>query len=143
MFEAEATDGTEVLCTHVGRKRHEFLLDAVVWNRKDGEGVILAVESEWTQHVTDIEEDFWKLLVVKSPIKLMIFATTPRATKHSQDAVWQRLNECLRKYKDHVAGEIYVFIDFAPAPARKAWWVEVPQDARFAGVLERNWIEIP
>ena len=68
LLETEGTNVTEVLYSHRDTGKHEFLLDLVVWDRSNGEGVTLAVESEWTQHVEAVAEDFWKLLVISNRV---------------------------------------------------------------------------
>ncbi len=66
-------DLTEVIYTDSSRQTSEFLLDLVAWNRDQGEGIDLAMECEWIQNAYEIVRDFEKLLVIKSPIKLMVF----------------------------------------------------------------------
>lgn len=141
LLHQKEANGRHVLCSQSERDNHEFLLDIVVWDRSSGEGVILAVESEWTQSVDSIAEDFWKLLVVKSRVKLMIFALNANARKHTQEETWKKLSECLLKYRDHRKGERYVFIDYAPVPARAAWWIEIPNEGRLTAVPDRRNIE--
>jgi hypothetical protein len=89
LLETEGTNVTEVLYSHRASEKHEFLLDIVVWDRSDGEGVTLAVESEWIQNVEAVAEDFWKLLVMKAPLKLMIFASPEKSVRFSQEAIGQ------------------------------------------------------
>ena len=141
LLESEGTNVTQVLYSDRANDTHEFLLDVVVWDRTNSEGVILAVESEWLQNVDDLAEDFWKLLVVKAPIKLMIFASNKNPRTFSQDAIWNKLSDCLARYRDHISGERYVFMDYAPPPGRRAWWVEMPMSERLQAVPERNWVE--
>ena len=86
------------------------------------------MESEWIQSKDEIERDFWKLLVVKSYTKLMVFALNKQPRLHTPDAIWNMLAGCLEKYKHHLKGERYVFIDFAPGTSRSAWWIEIPDD---------------
>lgn len=141
LLESESSNVTDVLYSDSSDSRHEFLLDIVVWDRNDGEGVILAVESEWLQDVAAVEEDFWKLLIVKAPIKLMIFACNRNPRTFSQDAIWAKLSNCIQSYGDHIKGEFYVFMDYAPPPGRRAWWIEIPENGRLKTVPERNWVE--
>jgi hypothetical protein len=141
LLENQGSNISEVLYSCRESNKHEFLLDVVVWDRSGGEGVALAVESEWSQSVEEVAEDFWKLLVVKAPVKLMIFACNKRPRKFSQDAVWEGLSECLKQYRDHRKNERYVFMDYAPPPGRRAWWIEIPADGRLNEVPQRNWIE--
>jgi hypothetical protein len=141
LLETEGTNVTEVLYSCRDSDRHEFLLDVVVWDRSDGEGLRLAVESEWSQNLDEVTEDFWKLLVVKAPVKLMIFACNNRPRKFSQEKVWEKLSECLLRYRDHTKHERYIFMDYARPPGRKAWWIEIPADGKLEAVPERNWLE--
>jgi len=140
LLETKGTNITEVLYSDGDRGKHEFLLDLVVWDRSSGEGVILAVESEWSQSINDVLDDFWKLLVVKAPIKLMIFACNKKPRTFSQDAIWNKLSDCLLRYRDHVKNEHYVFMDYAPPPGRKAWWINIPANGKIDALPERNWV---
>lgn len=140
LFQSDGTNETHVRCSDPDRGNHEFLLDVVVWDRSSGEGVTLAVESEWTQHHEAIAEDFWKLIVVKSQLKLMVFALNGNARKHTREAIWGTLTECLLKYRDHRKGERYMFMDFALPPAREAWWIEIPADGVLSDVPAKTTI---
>jgi hypothetical protein len=105
----------------------EFLVD-FTWEEKDlGQRVLLAGESEWG---TDqyggnpqwglVEHDFEKLLSVKSPYKALIFSSDyelegaggSRAGDFSIQFATARLGESLKNYWHHLAGEVYVFVDF-------------------------------
>jgi hypothetical protein len=140
LLESEGTNVVEALFSSRELDRHEFLLDLVMWDRRDGEGLSLAVESEWSQNIEEVAADFWKLLVVKAPIKLMIFACNSRPRKFSQEVVWTKLCDCLLLFRDHIKGETYVFMDYAPSPGRKAWWIEVSQDGKMSAVPERKFV---
>src|SRR6185437_15640258 len=105
LLESIGTNTTEVLYSYRDIGKHEFLLDLAVWDRSNGEGLLLAVESEWAQNVEAVAEDFWKLLVVKAPVKLMIFACNRKPRKFTQDEVWNKLGDCLLLYRDHIQGE--------------------------------------
>jgi hypothetical protein len=131
LLHSEGTDAQDVLFSDTEADNHEFLLDVVVWDRSDGEGATLVVESEWTQHKADIIEDFWKLLVVKAPMKHMVFGLNKAPRVHTSEAVWNQ------------KGEQYVFINFAPAPARRAWWMEIPEDGRLEEIPKLTEIVIP
>ena len=138
LFQTEGANPTDVLCSDKERGTHEFLLDVVVWDRNSGEGVTLAVESEWAQHHEAIAEDFWKLMVVKSPLKLMVFALSDKARVHSREVVWEKLADCLLKYRDHHQGERYLFMNFGVPPAVEAWWIEIPVDGPLANIPEKT-----
>lgn len=131
------TDGLEMLYTDPKRGISEFMLDFVAWNRKGGEGIALAAESEWggvgrtaLSYPEQVAFDFWKLLLVKSPVKLMVFASSIGV--FPQELILEKLKEAFELYHHHTVGEEYVFIDFAPGDARKAFHVRVPatDDAR-------------
>ena len=111
----------------------EFVLDLVWWDRDSGEGAALALECEWfyerisrgeAQYAEFVSNDFWKLLVFKSPLKLLIFASVDDYPT-MQATVLAKLRECLRLYKHHVAGETYLFLDFAPVV--RAWITKITQ----------------
>ena len=140
LLESEGTNTTEALYSSHELDRHEFLLDLVIWDRQDGVGVSLAVESEWLQSIEEVATDFRKLLVVKAPLKLMIFACNSKPLKFSQKAVWDKLCECLLLFRDHIQGETYVFMDYALPPGRAAWWIEVTENGRLTTVPERQFI---
>jgi hypothetical protein len=139
LLQSKEGNETEVLYSRTDENIHEFLLDVVVWDRSSGEGVILAVESEWTQGIEAIVEDFWKLMVIKSPLKLMVFGLNDKAWTHSQKAVWGKLKECLELYRDHQEGERYVFMDFARTE-RRGWWFEVPVNGLLKPVPEPQYV---
>ncbi len=135
----------DVIYSDTDADKHEFLLDVVAWDRdEDGESLSLAVECEWLQTVKEIENDFWKLLVVKAPVKLMIFACPKRGSKFNQHTSWETIKSCMKRYKGHIEGEKYVFIDFAPQPIRAAWWIEIPatHHGKLLAVPERQMIDL-
>jgi hypothetical protein len=140
LLESEGTNTTQALYSSNALDRHEFLLDLVIWDREDGEGVSLALESEWEQNIEEVATDFRKLLVVKAPLKIMIFACNPKPRKFSQKAVWDKLCECLLLFRDHIKGETYVFMDYSQPPARLAWWIEMTEDGRLTSIPERQFI---
>jgi len=85
----------------------EFLLDLVWWKNTDLNDLVLAVESEWGGP-GQIWHDFGKLLVVKSPLKLMVYGTI----KHD-NAIRQGIEEkYMRKFTHHLSGEQYVLAEF-------------------------------
>ena len=140
MFESQA-DAVQVSYSD-GADRHEFMLDVVAWDKSGHETVTLAVECEWYQKIEEVENDFRKLLVVKSPLKLMIFACNKKARKFRAEDIQEMVKERLRSYRDHVRGERYVFINFAPFPDEKAWWIEVPEDGKMEKVPDPIYIQI-
>jgi hypothetical protein len=124
-------DLTEVIFTEPENQVSEFMLDIVGWNRQDGEGIVLAVECEWGYKPSLVLEDFEKLLVVKSATKLMIFSSTSETL---QRRIIEVLKDSLLRYKHHMKGERYIFVDFAPAVRRMAFWIEVVDDGRMTSI---------
>jgi len=115
------------LFTDKEKEEREFLLDFVWWDSREGQGAALAAECEWrfpprvspNDYKLLVAEDFDKLLVFKSPVKLMIFGSEPEH-KDMQDSILDELRGYLRRYKDHIAGETYLFLDFAP---KRGTWI--------------------
>ena len=140
ILEARGTPVSDILYTHANTHNHEFLLDIVVWSRSEvaRDAITLAAECEWGQCTEDIVEDFLKLLVVKSPLKLLIFGLNAKARIHTHKQVWKSLSECLLKYRDHCEGERYVFIDYAEVPAGRAWWIEIPVNGPLQAIPEKH-----
>ena len=139
----------EVLYTDHERDTREFLLDVVWWCRRgaptEAEFMALAAEVEWAsarsglrgdrlaEHTcARIGEDFSKLIVVKCPIKLMIFCTAKDESEglHAamQKKVFSEIDRYLLPYMHHIPGETYVFIDAASNGNRRAWIQHVNHD---------------
>ena len=114
----------EIRFTCADKQQCEFLLDLIAWDKDDTKGVVLGAECEWLGELSEIARDFEKLLVIKSPIKLMIFASSKR--KDSQFQIEEELKRLLSRYRDHLVGERYVFVDFARFGRRKSYWLEIP-----------------
>ena len=124
----------------------EFLLDAVWWRRlipKHVEHVALAVESEFAGFAAntaavagEVLYDFEKLLVIKSPLKLMIFCTkySPgfRDLSGMRAGIWSALKQALLEYSHHIEGEKYLFFDTAVKGERNAWIVTIPASGSLA-----------
>jgi hypothetical protein len=104
----------------------EFLLDFSWGEKKFPQRILLAGESEWgsdrfgEKHWYRVEEDFEKLLSVKAPFKVLIFSSNCNI-EDSESAVdrdfsigfaKQKLKASLEGYGHHLAGEVYIFIDF-------------------------------
>jgi hypothetical protein len=105
----------------------EFLVDFTWSERELGQRILLAGESEWA---TDrygketrwslVEEDFEKLLSVKAPFKVLVFSSDFNLAESlgavdgdfSFGFAKTRLKASLVGYGHHLAGEVYVFIDF-------------------------------
>jgi hypothetical protein len=104
-------------------KRSEFMLDFVWWNESE-ERAILGLESEWgnpwdykspKNHGNVIEaivEDFWKLLVFKAPLKVLVHTTVNAQMRHDLD---HRLRSEISRYSQHLAGECYLLLEFSVA----------------------------
>ncbi len=126
----------------------EFLVD-VMWKSENGrESMALAAESEWgnpwvrgkylAQHqALEIGKDFAKLLVLKTPIKLMIFASDQDKT---HNAILSEIARHFDNYADHISGERYVFIDLAQLSRRTAFIFETINQYR---PLLENLAKIP
>lgn len=56
-----------------GRGQGEYLVDVCWWTEREGRYRLeLAVESEWNPHKSEIEQDFYKLIDVKSRLKVWV-----------------------------------------------------------------------
>jgi len=88
----------------------EFLVDACWW--VDGVGAALVAEFEWGSAWHEIVNDFEKLIVIKAPLKLMIYASSRGEV--SAKVTEQRIKEYLEQHAHHIAGETYMFLDFWP-----------------------------
>jgi hypothetical protein len=109
-------------CTSKG----EFLVDYTWEEKRDGKRILLASESEWATdrfgkvHWCFVEEDFEKLLSVKAIFKVLIFSSDyskpgcegDRNGDFSIGFAKKRIADSLKNYGHHMAGEVYVFIDF-------------------------------
>ena len=86
-------------------EKSQFLLDLVWWKNADDMDIVLAVESEWGSK-DHVAHDFGKLLVVKAPLKLMVFE------KQKEDMVEIIKERYMQRYAHHVEGEYYLFLEF-------------------------------
>jgi hypothetical protein len=110
--------GFKQLFSHSDGKLSEFMLDAVWFSDKSGNAAVLGVESEWgnprvrdcQQRANCVAEDFEKLLQFKAPMKLMIFQAD---NVEMRKAIHKILLDYLQAFRQHVAGETYVFIEFS------------------------------
>jgi hypothetical protein len=145
----------EVLYTNATPDTHEFLLDVVWWCRQGKptktEFMALAAEIEWASfwwgspgeslanHIRDrVGEDFGKLTVVKSPLKLMIFCTDKSGPERThgpmQQVVLAEIDRYLKPYAHHLPGEVYVFMDVASDGNRRAWARRVEDDGTLSAL---------
>jgi hypothetical protein len=131
---------TEVIFTDAEKQISEFMLDLVAWNRENGEGIVLAAECEWNTKPQEIVKDFEKLLVMKSSTKLMIFASSGKIP--NQQLILEALKKSFFGYKHHVAGERYVFVDFARTPDRMGFWFVISKDGLVESLAPVNQIDL-
>jgi hypothetical protein len=112
--------GYESLYSNREKGNHEFLLDLVWWDRRDGfDAAALACECELGNKRDElhnplrVEEDFDKLLSFKAPLKLMIFDSygTKAGSQNTVDQIITALNGYLQRYRIHIAGETYLLWD--------------------------------
>jgi hypothetical protein len=101
--------------------RPQFILDIVWWQdapKESGSAARLGVECEWgnpfdrnsKSRAECVVYDFEKLLQFKAPMKLMIFQAD---NAEMRKAIHNMLLEYLQAFGQHVAGETYVFMEFA------------------------------
>ena len=104
----------------------EFIAD-VTWAEIDKEKrILLACEIEWgtvwhgKTNWSHVAEHFDKLMPIKSPLKVFIFSSDdpPEGEEAIAEGVFsvesakERLEVSLKNYGHHLAGEVYIFIDF-------------------------------
>lgn len=110
----------------------QFLLDLVWWRDSDSMDIVLAVESEWGKN-WQVWEDFGKLLVVKSPLKLMVFEKQPKDTVETIEQLY------MQRYTQHVKGEQYLLIEFDTNKSEAhPFHFSVPSDGRLKTVTFRS-----
>ena len=148
----------EQIATDREAKVSEFLLDVIWWRREksDGEWVALALESEWayappqmgikrdTSYVmSKVEEDFWKLTVIRSPLKVMLFTSAVEGgetLEKMRDQVCSRL-ECILERARGDDGETYLVIDTGIAQNRAAWLCSLGSgEERVAKLIRHDWL---
>jgi hypothetical protein len=108
------------------RSKGEFLVDFSWAEINFPRRILLAGESEWgtnkfgEKRWDRVEEDFEKLLSVKSPFKVLIFSSNKniRDSESARDRdfsigfAMKKIKSSLEGYGHHIAGEVYIFIDF-------------------------------
>lgn len=112
------------VCGHGCSGQSEWMLD-IVWMKTPEQRVILAVESEWRGQ-SAISEDFGKLMVVKSPLKLMVFNTSDHK---GWELIVKRLEKDMTNFPDHLSGEHYLLLEVT-APGAFRYEFRVPTDGR-------------
>jgi hypothetical protein len=106
------------------KRRPEWLVDLLWWDDSPKHtGVALAVESEWNAPVDDIVADFEKLLIIKSPLKLMVYRVRGKELHRVREGIRQNL----LNYGQHVRGESYVLCEFLPNWKCTAYMYRVKQ----------------
>lgn len=109
-------------------KAAQFLLDLIWWKNSEDNDIVLAVESELGKR-NEVCDDFGKLLVVKAPLKLMIFLKQPK------DAVNMIEQSYMQKYSQHVEGEQYLLIEFDTTKREaRPFHFSVPSNGRLNAV---------
>jgi hypothetical protein len=92
----------------------------------------LGVESEWGRN-KDMWHDFGKLLVVKAPLKLMVFDKQASETTETIEEC------CMREFTQHVEGEHYLLLEFDTRNEEThAFPFRVPSNGRLDAVTFRR-----
>ena len=111
----------------------EFLCDFVWWKNRDLNDIVLAVESEWGD-ASQVWHDFGKLMVVKAPLKLLVFSTSNHA-RQSESVRETIESKYMMKYCHHIAGEQYLLLEFAvPDRMAFAYLFDVQKDGKLTSV---------
>jgi hypothetical protein len=98
----------------------QFLWDFIAY--KQGEGILLAAESEHDNTKSEIARDFEKLLYVRSPVKLMLCRLDHRHpsfdnAKAEAHDIKREMESCMRRSCDwYTPGEVFVLYC--------VWWAE-------------------
>ncbi len=129
--------GYRVYFTPLRRPRieREWLLGLAWW--EPGRGTVLAAECQWGD-AADILHDFERLMAVKSPLKLLIFASRRAGAEREDvlmrtdiDAVLQVLGTALADFSQHVEGETYVLLEHVESNSTfHAYEFRVPKDGK-------------
>jgi hypothetical protein len=92
----------------------EWLFD-LIWYRNEPQDHLreigLIVESEWSRDLSHIKYDFEKLLIAKSPIKMMIF----QDYKYNLTELWSLLETAIRTFQAEPADEKYLLAGYENA----------------------------
>jgi hypothetical protein len=92
----------------------EWLFD-LVWYRNEPQEHLreigLVLESEWSRNPAHIKYDFEKLLVAKSPIKVMVF----QDDKDNLPKLWPLLEVSIRTFQTAPTGEKYILVAYENA----------------------------
>ena len=80
----------------------------LVWMDKEPMAMRLAAESEWSRVMAHRLDDFQKLMSIKSPLKLFIYATR---NLNESDEVREKLADYLLRFSQHLEGEEYLLME--------------------------------
>ncbi len=95
-----------------------WLLD-LIWLHKKTGAIHLAAESEWGNQ-DEVLYDFQKLLCVKSPLKIMVY--------WARRSFVSEFEKYMQDFDEHLEGENYVLVEFAPEPPDHAYGYAVKKD---------------
>ncbi len=117
------------------RTERDWLLDVVWW--EPGRGVVLAANCHWG-NAGQIAHGFQRLMAVKAPLKLMMFASRHAGAEREDvplrtdiDAILQALSAYLLDFNQHIAGETYVLLEHVETDsAFRAYEFHVPADGK-------------
>jgi hypothetical protein len=101
-----------------------WLLD-LIWLHRETGAIHLATESEWGNQ-DEVLCDFQKLLCVKSPLKIMVY--------WAKRSFVSEFEKYMQDFDEHLEGENYVLIEFAPEPPDHAYSYAVKNDGRLPSV---------
>ena len=125
------------------RHMSEFLIDFQWWDKRieSRQQMVLAVESEWynlpawvkdpgARYAEDVAADFYKLMVIKSPYKLMTFSSDGGVNR---ELIVKRLERDTASFVGHVKGERYILLDSSPNDDWGAYELLITEDGACAG----------
>ncbi len=107
-------------------QRYPWLVDFVWWSKKSGH-LALAVESELEKSGPAILDDFYKLPVLKCPLKMLVFSADAEEIK-------EILEQYLGELTQHVKDEEYLLVGFTSSGTHCLHF-KVPRDGRLDKVL--------
>jgi hypothetical protein len=100
--------GREFWGTHPcesGQQHYEWLLDAAWYiQSSQNEEILLGLESEWDDSLTEVQSDFAKLLTVKAPVKILLFEAGAHSG-HTESEQISSLQALCRKWNQHSRGD--------------------------------------
>ncbi len=125
------------------RTKGEFLkVDFCIEEKDRGHRILLAAESELDNTKARgnfIEQDFEKLLAVKSPFKLMIFSSEKDdgTDRWTNSKIIEKLQNNLENYGHHLQGETYIFIDYNERSGINGSFIAHLWQSSVSGLLDR------